>query len=46
MEKKPSSRCSNTGSSCSCVQKKLHNIHEFFNNPFQTLCNIYDQSQK
>lgn len=25
---------------------KRYNIHECFNNPFQTLCNIYDQSQK
>lgn len=41
-----SSRLGNAGSSCSFIQKNLYNIHECFNNPFQTLCNIYDQSQK
>lgn len=39
--KKPISTLGNTGIPWCCVHKKLHSLYEYFNNVFQTLCNIY-----
>lgn len=39
--KKPISTLGNTGIPWCCVHNKLHSLYEYFNNLFQTLCDIH-----